>query len=1227
MTESGPTIQIETLFDRAQRPAASGVRRSRFRTACTFLILVILILLIGGYLFVTDPERVRDISQQYLSQLIGGPVKVERASLSIFEGLKLDGIRIEVDDSGRPESLLLEARSLHIGYNPAALLFGRIEATRILALEPRVHLVENLDAGHWNFQRLGKSETPVIEGEFASEIKPAKLPEILLRNARVDYAQIAQERWTNVGLLTIEGQLTPDLQNNYRFRLQSRGGTSGVFPIAEGWLAPGGRQLGVVLRDVEFVDEIKTILPSVVRRFWEDHQLAGRIGETRVSYFRNDDGKAGFRVETDLDGVQMTVPPEKWLGPGEMDRIESWRRANTRLAGPMLGGSPVARLLIDAMKPNPLLLDEVDGTFVFTEDAIRINSLVARVENNRFRLAGELMGYGPSSPFRMRIESLKSENILIPESPRYVSSMPWPVQNIYYRFRPRGAASFWLEVARQGSSERPTLAGEVQVHDAAFMFERFPYPVDRANGTMRIGVDPKTGREQLDITSIVGRGYRGGANENATIEVSGKISPLDATAGADMVIRGWNVAGEPRLIDAMPPETRKAVRSFDAAGAGLLPTFIGDFECRLHQPIGFGHPWLITTAIDLRNASGLLAKFPYPLKDLSARLVVHDEFIDLQRASMKRGDGSVELSGRIDWSRKLPGMDEPLVQTDLTLAARKIPIDADLLAALPEPKRQFIQKLNLTGLVDVDGKIVPDGPDSDEATVNMTVKLSGGAAELVDKTLHVTDVAAEMRVAGSKASITSLTANRGDATIEGQATFDWTNESNPQVTAGAKVRSLALDEALIASLPDRARTAVEALRPKGVVDLDIAYAGGDGYRLTLRPQSLVINPTAVPLGMRDVRGEITFDRQRVSLKDITAKVGDAMLHASGIIQPDTGAANVTLAGRELQVTDDLLQAFPEVVRRAAKGAELRGTVSFDVTRLNVTPVEGKGPSIEFEGSVWLQNSSLQVGVPMADVNGVITARGVAMDGQIGELAGDVSFESLKLAGRDVTKLTGRVIKPRGQDLLQVARIDGKIADGQIGGQIDSILSQKDPRFGLSLVLRNARVTDLTGDLENPIDGRLTASLSLEGKWDDATARRGRGDVIVEGKEMYRVPVLFGLMQMANLTLPIEAPIQQAGLRYSVEGNRLTFDAIDLRSKVAVMQGNGWLDFGTRQVRMTLTMGNVAADAVPIFGELFRGVRQDMLQIRVRGSLEEPKVGASAFNTISTTVDEVLKGDK
>lgn len=1220
-------IQIENLFDRLPRTHASCIRRSRVRTFCTFFLLILFVLLIGGYVFVTDPERVRRISEHYLSDLAGGPVHVKQASLSIFEGLKLDDIRIDTDSRRNDDSLLFEAKSLHIGYSPRALLMGKIEATRILALEPRVHLVENVDQQAWNFQHLERPAPQPPKTPAAEPAEPIKLPEILLRNARIDYAQIVDGRRSQVGTLNIEGQLTPDLENVYRFRIQSRGGTSGVFPIAEGWLQPGGKQLGVVLRDVEFVDEIKTILPAVVRRFWEEHALAGRIGETRISYFTKG-ARAGFRVETDLDGVRLTIPPERYLGPEERVRIDTWDRTMTRIGSPALGNSALARLMVGKMMPGPLQLDEVDGTFVFTDEKVEINSLVARIESSRFSLAGEMLGYAPTSPFKVKVQSLKSENIHIPAAPTYINSMPWPVQEIYYRFRPRGECSFWLTMERTAASERPVLAGEVKIHDAAFQFERVPYPIERASGVIRLGNDPTTGREMLEIVSLAGQGYAGGGNEKATVEMVGKITPLDDTASADIVVRGRGIVSTREMIACLPPETRRTVTNFDPQKTGKLPFFTADFDCSIQRPIGLKKPWTIVTRVDVQKATGMLAAFPIALKDLDATLVVHDKFIDLERAVMPRGGGSVELSGRIDWTKR-DAKGEVLVQPDLKLVVKDVPIDDELVAALPANRRALAEKTKLRGRIDIEGKIIPENPESDDISLDVALTLKDGAATLGDGSLKLTSIAADARIRPEQTTISALKARLGEATVDARATIDW-KEDVSQTAATAQVRGLAVDEALLAALPAESREAIAALSPKGTVDLDIDYAAAEGdgnYRVAVRPRELSIKPKQMPITLSKLQGEVIVDRGHVTLKDVVAGAGDAKVYVSGTIDPKAGSAEVSLSGRDLKITDEFRKSLPPTMQRLLSSADLKGTVAFDLNKLVITPdPKQKNPSdITFDATLWLQNATMDIGTPMTDINGVLRAKGVARGGKLSELAGDVSFDSLKLAGRSVDRLTAAIVKPANQDVLQVAKIDGRIGDGQIGGQIDSILSEKDPRFGLALVLRNARVADLTGDIDKPIEGRLTASLALEGKWDDPSSRRGRGDVIVDGKDMYRVPVLFGLMQIANLTLPLDAPIQQAGVRYTVEGNRVALEAIDLRSRTSVMQGTGWLDFKTRQVQMTLLLGNSAADAVPIFGELLKGARQDLLQIRVRGSIEEPKVGASAFNTITTTVDEVLKG--
>ncbi|MBW3575603.1 MAG: hypothetical protein KY450_12160, partial [Actinobacteria bacterium] len=68
-----------------------------------------------------------------------------------------------------------------------------------------------------------------------------------------------------------------------------------------------------------------------------------------------------------------------------------------------------------------------------------------------------------------------------------------------------------------------------------------------------------------------------------------------------------------------------------------------------------------------------------------------------------------------------------------------------------------------------------------------------------------------------------------------------------------------------------------------------------------------------------------------------------------------------------------------------------------------------------------------------------------------------------------------------------------------------------------------------------VKGQLTASLSLEGAWGALSERRGRGDVVVSGRGMYRVPLVLELMQVTNLAVPLSGPFSEATARYGVEG--------------------------------------------------------------------------------------------
>ena len=99
-----------------------------------------------------------------------------------------------------------------------------------------------------------------------------------------------------------------------------------------------------------------------------------------------------------------------------------------------------------------------------------------------------------------------------------------------------------------------------------------------------------------------------------------------------------------------------------------------------------------------------------------------------------------------------------------------------------------------------------------------------------------------------------------------------------------------------------------------------------------------------------------------------------------------------------------------------------------------------------------------------------------------------------------------------------------------------------PRVYLSIVLRHADVQDLThAPGKKYPHGRLTASLTMGGVWNDTKTRRGHGDVLsVSGEDMYDIPIVLGRSQITNLALPISSPFSEATSRYSIDGPSVIF---------------------------------------------------------------------------------------
>ncbi|MGE5608967.1 MAG: hypothetical protein ACM359_06920, partial [Bacillota bacterium] len=497
--------QAHANFDRRPDPAPRPPRHRGLRHPFFMaLLLFLLVSIICAYWVVTDSSRVRSMAESYLSKIIGGRVQVGKASISLFEGLRLEDIKISVDDFNQDGSHIFTARTFLVRTSLRALLSGRLEATQIMALNPRVQLCEDLDAApakRWNYQRLIRR---IDTAKSPSPDHSLVLPEILLRAGRIEYSRISRGIPQKLGAMAIDDQLTPESHqdrastaNRYLFELDSRAPGQSLGPHLSGLLDMDGPTVSASLQNFEFNDAIRAMLPAQVQAWWESHQLAGRIRVPKFEYSRSKDGSLqSFHIEVQLDGVRLAILPQELLDSQEYQEISRCRPGIRVGDLPDIGLVTRTELIEKTLQPQPITLTGVSGRLIFTPQQIRLAGIRGKVEANPISIEGAIQGYKPDVPIALR---LVSNSFTIPRLPRFINSLPFEVRKIYSDFKPYGHIGLYFEFNRPQANGKLQVAGEVKVYDAGFCFNEFPYPLRRVSGTVTLAPDPETGRERIDL--------------------------------------------------------------------------------------------------------------------------------------------------------------------------------------------------------------------------------------------------------------------------------------------------------------------------------------------------------------------------------------------------------------------------------------------------------------------------------------------------------------------------------------------------------------------------------------------------------------------------------------------------------------------------------------------------------------------------------------------------------
>jgi hypothetical protein len=982
-----------------------------------------------------------------------------------------------------------------------------------------------------------------------------------------------------------------------------------------------------------------------MRYLWRLLDPAGDIPTVELNYAN----EGGPRGEVHLENVALTLPQLTRQGSA-IPAIDD----GPSVLEVLTGEDNTALYRLDPERPRidpsdyQARLSNVTGVLKFDDRGFQLEDLTGRAldEDIAYEINGHVYGYTEDAPFELTAET---ERIRIPRRPRYLVALPGDLQRLFRKFSPAGDARAAITLRRTETGGPVAVNGRVDILDAEARYFEFPYPLHNLTGTIEFTND------EIRLVDLVADAPGGG-----TIGLKGRVWPPGRHAAVDLTILANDVPWNDALRRALPDDRRSAVDKFfhqpsydRLAKAGLLKQPDGssfemggraDATIRITAPAGADVKETIAGTLHCRDGGFIVKYFPYPIRDAEGIIRFENDRVAFEEVKGRGPNGgTVTFDGSI---REVDANGGSTAAPDVQIRATDVPVDELLHAVLPESARPLVRRLNVEGTFDIGGRVFtrPDHrPD-----IDLTLTLADATAHPVQPAKQLTELSGNIGITLDRTEIHEVTASYGDGRLSASGVLNWTSTGPPDAHIRIVAENMTCEPSLMhlvsAANPDLDIAGLwEQYEPAGRFDarLDYAQTGDEtrSYGISVEPKQFSFNLDDQRVELDELSGRVDWRPGRFELTDLNGKLGPAAIAVSGEVLTDDGwdvaLRNVKVASP--RITPVVRKALPDPVRRILDGLEWKGDFQADLQTLHHRPNAATGERTRVVGEVRTTDASLELGVPIRHMTGVIgiDVRQQA-DAAWPQIDLSIDAERLEAAGRQLTALHAELRNNRaGEDVL-LPVIRGNVCGGELSGT--GAVNLADQAYQVRLTVNNGELGRfLAGDDEEQPEqredeengkrpaptGTVAADLVIEGRWDSPDDRRARGQILVQDAELYDLPLALGLLNLTHLSLPTTRSFNRAAVSYYMEGDEVRFEKLVLDSPQVRLQGEGTMQFSTQTLDLALTSANPSAPGLGPMTELIDGLRNQFITIHVTGTLDDPETQVKQFSGIARAWEDVF----
>jgi hypothetical protein len=618
---------------------------------------------------------------------------------------------------------------------------------------------------------------------------------------------------------------------------------------------------------------------------------------------------------------------------------------------------------------------------------------------------------------------------------------------------------------------------------------------------------------------------------------------------------------------------------------------------------------------------GTFTKFPYTLERIQGSLDI--DWMKQRVVTELRGftgTRPVEIKG--EWQGPVA---DPRVEIDV--AGQEVPLDQKLLQALPPAYQKLAHSFHLTGRGDFVIHIRHARGSSAFAN-HYQVRLNHGTMRWDEFPYPLEEVSGILDIRPDHWELSQFQGNRGGGVFRAEGRSYPAGPGRPEADSRVAIQisgaNVGLNKDMKTALDERYPCLAKAwscFDPAGRMNFKAQID-----RLPRQPQDLDItvdvhgcgiNPQFFRYRLENLSGSIHYCKNRVEVSNVHARHGpcQVQLPRADVELFSEGGMYVLL--RDLQAAHlhpdaAFRQALPVALRKLCETLELQDPVDLKARKLVVSLASepGSRPDVYWDGLMNLREARLRVGVPVEGVTGTVGCVGRHNGSDLVGVDANALFDRATVFGLPFQTVHAKIDILEDAPDVVVVGLKAPLFGGQISGpgrvELSSTL-----RYELDLTASEIKLDALgrhTIGADAQLSGLVGGRLHVMGKGTGIASLEGNGSLDMPKGRLYNLPLLLDLLKFLGLRWPDRTAFEQAHAAFTLHGERLRFNHLELYGNAVSLHGQGDMKLDGTDVRLDFipVWGRIEQLLPPVWQPIPSAIGKNLLKIEMRGQIDKLK---------------------